>query len=94
MADSTIAILIFTSIIVSLIAGIIYAVRQKNIYSSGSFASMAALHDMGGKDEQNAIETVIEQQAEKKWKEQESGEGNNKNKNIENDIKKLNTRHS
>ena len=44
------------------------------------FASMAALHDMGGKDEQNAIETVIEQQADKKWKEQESGEGSNQNR--------------
>jgi hypothetical protein len=30
---------------------------------------------MSGKDKQNAIETVIEQQAEKKWEEQESGEG-------------------
>jgi hypothetical protein len=37
---------------------------------------MATMLDMGGKDEQNAIETVIKQQAEKKWEEQESGEGN------------------
>jgi hypothetical protein len=61
MSNSTIALLMFIGIILFLIAGIIYAIRQKNIYSSGNFASMAALHDMGGKDEQNAIETVIEQ---------------------------------
>jgi hypothetical protein len=80
MSNSTIALLLFIGVIIILLAGIIYATRQKNIYSSGSFASMAALHDMGGKDEQNAIETVIEQQAEKKWKEQESGEGKDKNR--------------
>ena len=79
MSNSTIALLLFSGVIISLLAGIIYAIRQKNIYASGSFASMAALHDMGGKDEQNAIETVIEQQAEKKWKEEESGEGKTDN---------------
>ena len=80
MSNSTFALLLFSGVIIFLLAGIIYALRQKNIYSSGNFASMAALHDMGGKDEQNAIETVIEQQAEKKWKEEESGEGNNQNR--------------
>ena len=58
-----------------LLAGIIYAIRQKNVQCSGSFASMAAFHDMQSKEKQNAIETVIEQQAEKKWEEQESGKG-------------------
>jgi predicted Holliday junction resolvase-like endonuclease len=74
MHDSTIALLIFIGVIVLLLAGIIYAMRQKNIYHSGSFASMAAFHDMQAKDKQNAMETVIEMQAEKKWEEQESGE--------------------
>ena len=75
MSDSTIALLLFIGVIVFLLAGIIYAIRQKNTQCSGNFASMAALYDMGGKDEQNAIETVIEQKAEKKWEEEESGEG-------------------
>jgi len=78
MSNSTLALLLYIGIIVSLLTVIIYAVAhkdKKDLQRSGSFASMAALHDMGGKDEQNAIETVIEQQAEKKWKEQESGEG-------------------
>ena len=75
MSDSTIALLIFIVIILSLLAGIIYAIRQKNTQCSGSFASMAAFHDMQGKDKQNAIEIIIEKQAEKKWEEEESGEG-------------------
>ncbi len=76
MSNSTIALLLVIGIIVFLLAGIIYTIAhkdKKDLQRSGSFASMAALHDMGGKDEQNAIETVIEQQAEKKWKEEESG---------------------
>jgi hypothetical protein len=83
MSNSTMALLLFIGIIVSLLAVIIYAIAykdKKDLQRSGSFASMAALHDMGGKDEQNAIETVIEQQAEKKWKEEESGEGNKHNR--------------
>ena len=83
MSNSTIALLLSVGIIVSLLTIIIYTIAhkdKKDLQRSGSFASMAALHDMGGKDEQNAIETVIEQQAVKKWKEQESGEGNIKNK--------------
>ena len=75
MSNSTIALLLFIGIIVFLLAGIIYALRQKNVQCSGSFASMAAFHDMQSKEKQNAIETVIEQQAEKKWEEQESGKG-------------------
>jgi len=79
MSNSTIALLLFIGVIIFLLAGIIYAIRQKNIYTSGSFASLAAFHDMQGRDKQNAIETVIEQQAEKKWKEEESGEGKTDN---------------
>jgi hypothetical protein len=74
MSNSTIALFIYIAVVVFLIAGIIYAMRSKNTQCSGSFASMAALHDMGGKDEQNAIETIIEKQAEKKWEDEESGE--------------------
>jgi len=36
---------------------------------------MAAFHDMQSAEKQNAIETVIEMQAEKKREEQEKGEG-------------------
>jgi hypothetical protein len=78
MSNSTIALLLVIGIIVFLLTVIIYTFAhkdKKDLERSGSFASMAALHDMGGKDEQNAIETVIEQQAEKKWEEEESGEG-------------------
>jgi predicted Holliday junction resolvase-like endonuclease len=74
MSNSTIALLIFIGIIVFLLAGIIYAIRQKNVQCSGSFALMAVFHDMQSKDKQNAVETVIEMQAEKKWEEEESGE--------------------
>jgi hypothetical protein len=74
--NSTVALLLFIGIIILLLAGIVYAIASKNgTKGSGSFASMAAFHDMQGKDKQNAIETVIEQQAEKKWEEQESGQG-------------------
>ncbi len=73
MSNSTIALLLFIGVIVFLLAGIIYAIREKNIQRSGSFASMAAFHDMQSKEKQNAIETVIEMQAEKKWEEEESG---------------------
>ena len=78
MSNSTIALLFFIGAIIFLLTLIIYTIAhkdKKDLQRSGSFASMAALHDMGGKDEQNAIETVIEQQAEKKWEEQESGKG-------------------
>jgi len=83
MSNSTIALFLFIGVIISLLTVIIYTIAhkdKKDLQRSGSFASMAALHDMGGKDEQNAIETVIEQQADKKWKEQESGEGSNQNR--------------
>jgi predicted Holliday junction resolvase-like endonuclease len=75
MSNSTIGLLLFIGVIVLLLAGIIYAIREKNVQRSGSFASMAAFHDMQSKEKQNAIETVIEMQAEKKWEEQERGEG-------------------
>jgi predicted Holliday junction resolvase-like endonuclease len=74
MSNSTIALLLFIGVIVFLLAGIIYAIRSKNTQCSGSFASMAAFHDMQTAEKQNAMETVIEMQAEKKWEEQESGE--------------------
>jgi predicted Holliday junction resolvase-like endonuclease len=81
MSNSTIALLLFIGVIISLLTVIIYTVAhkdKKDLQRSGSFASMAAFHDVQGRDKQNAIETVIEQQAEKKWKEQESGEGKEK----------------
>jgi predicted Holliday junction resolvase-like endonuclease len=75
MSNSTIALLLFIGVIVFLLAGIIYAIRSKNTQCSGSFASMAAFHDMQTGEKQKAIETIIEKQAEKKWEEEESGEG-------------------
>jgi len=76
MSNSFWGLLIFIGIIVLMVAGIIYAVIDKSrIKRSGSFASMAAFHDMQAKDKQNAMETVIEMQSQKKWKEEESGEG-------------------
>jgi hypothetical protein len=78
MENSTIGLLIMIGVIVVLLAGIIYAIRQNNTQRSGSFASMAAFHDMQSAEKQNAMETVIEQQADKKWKEEESGEGKKK----------------
>jgi hypothetical protein len=78
MENSTIALLLFIGIIVFLLAGIISIFvfkDKKDLQRSGSFASMAAFHDMQGKDKQNAIETIIEKQAEKKWEAEESGEG-------------------
>lgn len=78
MSNSTIALLIFIGIVVFLLAGIIsaFAIKdKKRLQRSGSFASMAAFHDFQAKDKQNAIESVIEQQSEKKWEEEESGEG-------------------
>jgi len=67
-----------------LLAGIIYAIanNDKNkLQRSGSFASMAALHDMQTGEKQKAMEIVIEQQAGKKWEEQESGEGKERSVN-------------
>jgi len=78
MSNSTIILLIFIGVIVFLLAGIIYAIRSKNTQHSGSFASMAAFHDMQTGEKQKAMETVIEQQADKKWEEEVSGEGDRK----------------
>jgi hypothetical protein len=75
MTNSTIILLMFIGIAVFLIAGIVYAIRQKNIHCSGSFASMAAMHDFQTKEKQQAMETIIEQKSDKKMEEQESGEG-------------------
>jgi hypothetical protein len=63
----------FVGIIILLLSGIIYAVAHKNTQCSGGFASMAAFHDMQARDKQNAMETIIEIQSEKKWKEDENG---------------------
>jgi hypothetical protein len=81
MSNSTIALLLIIAFIVLILIGIISAITSKDkkrLQRSGSFASMAAFHDMQGKDKQNAIETIIEKQSDKKWEEEESGEGNNK----------------
>ena len=48
MSNSTIALLLFIGIIVSLLTVIIYTIAhkdKKDLQRSGSFASMAAFHD-------------------------------------------------
>ncbi|MBN1396810.1 MAG: hypothetical protein JXA06_02150 [Bacteroidetes bacterium] len=78
MSNSTIILLIFIVVIIGLLAVIIYAIannNKKNLQRSGSFASMAAFHDMQSAEKQKAMEIVIEQKADKKWAEEESGEG-------------------
>ena len=74
MSAETLVLVIFIVLIGLLLFGIVYAIRSKNTTHSGSFASMAAFHDFQAKDKQNAMETVIEKQAQKKWEEDESGE--------------------
>ena len=77
MSDSTLALLLCLGIIVSLLAVIIYTIAhkdKKDLQRSGSFASMAAFHDFQAKDKQNAMETIIEHNAQKKMSEEESGE--------------------
>jgi len=78
MSNSTIILLIFIAVIIGLLAGIIYAINQKNTQCSGSFASMAAFHDLQNAEKQKAMEIVVEQKADKKWTEEESGEGKEK----------------
>ena len=46
---------------------------------STGFGPMTAFHDMQSKEKQNAIETIIEKQAEKNWDSEESGEGKKEN---------------
>ena len=70
----------FILIILVLLAGIVMAIRSKNTERSGSYASMAAMHDFQTKEKQKAMETVMEQKADRKMNEQESG------KKEENDI--------
>jgi hypothetical protein len=79
MSNTTISIVIFIAVIILILAGIIAAITSKDkkrLQRSGSFASMTAFHDMQSKDKQKAMETIIEQKAEKKWEEQESGKKN------------------
>jgi hypothetical protein len=74
MSDSTISLLLFIGIVLFLIAGIMYAIRSKNTQRSGSYASMVAFHDMQTNEKQSALEVIIEKHAQKKWKEEESGD--------------------
>jgi hypothetical protein len=78
MTNSVISLLIIIGLIVILLTGIISAIasKDKKLQHSGSFASMAAFHDMQSGEKQKAVEIVIEQQAGKKWEEEESGDGN------------------
>jgi len=75
MSNELIGWLVFSGIIVLLIGGTIYAIVDKSrTKRSGSYASMAAFHDMQASDKQRAIETIIEMRSDKKWEAEESGE--------------------
>jgi hypothetical protein len=73
MSNSLIVFPIFAGLIVLLLSGIMYAITHKNTQCSGSFASMVVFHDMQTREKQKAVEIIIEQKAEKRWKEQENG---------------------
>jgi hypothetical protein len=76
MSNSTIGLLIVVGIIVLLLAGIVsifVSKDKKKLRRSGSYASMVAFHDMQPKDKQKAIEIVMEQKEQMKWKEEKSG---------------------
>jgi hypothetical protein len=77
MPSSTIALIFFIAVVAVMILGILsifISKDKRSLQRSGSFASLAAFHDFQGKDKQNAIETVIEKQSEKKWEDDERGE--------------------
>ena len=71
MSHSILAFLVFIGVVVVLIAGILMAIMDKSrTKRSTGFGAMTAFHDMKSKEKQNAMETIIEKQAEKKWEEQ------------------------
>jgi hypothetical protein len=70
MTNTILAYLIVFVVIAALIAGIANMIKHPK---SSGFASLTAFHDLQAKDKQAGIEAVIEQQAEKKLEEQESG---------------------
>ena len=59
MSDAILEFLFFVGVAVILLDKIIYAIREMNIYNSGSFALVAAFHDMQAKDKQHAMDTVF-----------------------------------
>jgi hypothetical protein len=71
MSNSFLAFLVFIGVVVVLISGIVTAVMDKSrAKRSTGFGAMTAFHDMQSKEKQNAMETIIEKTAEKKWEEQ------------------------
>ena len=63
--------LIFAVVVAVLVIGIIKAIKDPK---KSSMASYAAFHDLQPKDKQAGVEAVMEQNAEKKKKAEESGE--------------------
>lgn len=80
MSNATTALLLFIGVIVFLLTVIIYTIAhkdKKDLQRSGSFASMVVFHDMQSKEKQNAVEIIIDKQAQKKWESDESGNRKN-----------------
>lgn len=71
MSNSLLAFLVFIGVVAVMISGIVTAIMDKTrTQHSTGFGSMTAFHDMESKEKQNAMETIIEKQTEKNWKEQ------------------------
>mgnify|MGYP001573397244 FL=1 len=70
MTNAILELLITLAIIVLLILGIVKMIKEPK---GSGFASLTAFHDLQAKDKQAGIKAVMEQKAEKKIEEQESG---------------------
>ena len=71
MSNSLLAFLVFIGVVAVMISGIVTAIMDKTrTQRSTGFGPMTAFHDMESKEKQNAMETIIEKQTEKNWKEQ------------------------
>lgn len=69
--------LVFWLLIAGMVVTVIVIIARGSL-SGGSGAGMTAitaLHDLSPADKQSAIEIVVEENAGKKWMEQESGKG-------------------
>ncbi len=69
----------FLIIAIPLLAFLVYATKRRWVVWRGgrSIANLTAFHEFQTKDKQEAIEITIEKKAGKRWKAEESGEGDN-----------------
>lgn len=61
-------------ILIALAVLLLWAIINKKMSSSGNFAATSVFADMQNQEKRDAMETVIEEKAGKKWFEQESGD--------------------